>query len=110
MYIGDRSLSLLEFVDWIGSLQGAADGFCIPMLLLGCFGSFVYSMYTSFYSNTLTLIKKKTKNKKQKTKAKMFTKVYHNFFLYTAVYAQKLMTLGHCTDLLIMDSQCHGAT
>ena len=103
MYIGDRSLSLLEFVDWIGSLQGAADGFCISMLLLGCFGSFVYSMYTSFYSNTLTL-------KTQKTKAKMFTKVYHNFFLYTAVYAQKLMTLGHCTDLLIMDSQCHGAT
>ena len=58
----------------------------------------------------LRLSKKKTKNKKQKTKAKMFTKVYHNFFLYTAVYAQKLMTLGHCTDLLIMDSQCHGAT
>ena len=42
---GDRSLSMVDFVEWLGSNLGVVAVFCIQALVFGRFNIFVYIVY-----------------------------------------------------------------
>ena len=44
--MGDCSLSMMDFIDWLNSKYGEGVVFCVSLCIVWLFDAFVYAVYT----------------------------------------------------------------